>query len=384
MKFGDKYELLESLTTGVIETFVANDKVRGERVLVHILDCAPQKPGQSTSEWVLESFRRVAPEPCGPVLETGKYSGTQYAYLVTKPADETAQKSWIRRYEIQNQDTQETKTLQKSVEISPPPNTPLPPPPTKEPSQTPVSVTQLLRDFDSQIKPAAKPIPPAQPLPNLTIGRENSGLHSAPPWEPVHSPIPSAPREEPRTSLPADSFGSDYKDKGFPSSAFPSVTTQPAKDSSKAGEFTSFFQGPFRGDGASDLPSLSSQPIEPPRKKVGDFTAVFGPMGSKPEQIPPAIEESGNNPASPTSFTGMFKDIGRPPRTFNTSTPLPPPPSVLAPPMETPPEPANSKESSPPPAYVAPPPPLVPPAPAVLPAPPIPSVPSQKAPMPKP
>jgi len=108
MKFGDKYELLESLTTGAVETFAANDKVRGERVLVHILDCAPQKPNQSTMEWVLESFRRVAPEPAGPVLETGKYSGTQYAYLVTKPADEAALKGWVRRYEIQGQDTQET------------------------------------------------------------------------------------------------------------------------------------------------------------------------------------------------------------------------------------------------------------------------------------
>ena len=44
MKFGEKYELLESLTTGGVETFVANDKVRGERVLVHILEGEAQKP----------------------------------------------------------------------------------------------------------------------------------------------------------------------------------------------------------------------------------------------------------------------------------------------------------------------------------------------------
>src|SRR5215472_14415784 len=112
---------------------------------------------------------------------------------------------------------------------------------------------------------------------------------------------------------------------------FESSEARPKKGE-KVGEFTTFFEGPFRGDGTSDKPSLASQPIEPPRKKVGDFTAVFGPTGSKPEQSPPALEESGNNPASPTSFTGMFKDMGRPPRTFNTSTPLPPPPSVLAPP----------------------------------------------------
>ena len=72
MKFGDKYELLESLTTGGVETFVANDKIRGERVLVHILHCDPQKPNQPTVQWVLESFRRVAPEPAALVLETGR------------------------------------------------------------------------------------------------------------------------------------------------------------------------------------------------------------------------------------------------------------------------------------------------------------------------
>ena len=48
MKFGEKYELLESLTTGAVETFVANDKVRGERVLVHILHGDPQRPNQPT------------------------------------------------------------------------------------------------------------------------------------------------------------------------------------------------------------------------------------------------------------------------------------------------------------------------------------------------
>jgi hypothetical protein len=72
MKFGEKYELLESLSRGAIETLAANDKVRGKRVLVHIVECAPHSADQSTSEWVLESFRRMAPEPAGPILETEK------------------------------------------------------------------------------------------------------------------------------------------------------------------------------------------------------------------------------------------------------------------------------------------------------------------------
>ena len=58
-------------------------------VLVHIVECAPQKPDQTTAEWALEPSVKLAPEPPGPVLETGKYSGVKYAYVVTKPADET-------------------------------------------------------------------------------------------------------------------------------------------------------------------------------------------------------------------------------------------------------------------------------------------------------
>jgi len=386
MKFGDKYELLESLTTGAVETFAANDKVRGERVLVHILDCAPQKPNQSTMDWVLESFRRVAPDPVGPVLEAGKYSGTQYAYLVTKPADEAALKTWVRRYEIQVQDTRETTTarpkpVERPLEVMEPlAPAPLPKPPAPA---APVSVTQLLRDFDSQVKSPARakePTPPLQPPP-LNIGRENSGLHSAPPWEPVHAPVSAPPKEEePFIGRPAESPGSDYKDKGFPSTSFPAgSTTSTIKSGAKPGEFTSFFQGPFRGDSSSDMPPVSSQPIpiEPPRKAVGDFTAVFGSVASKPDDTSPAVEESGSRP-SPTSFTGLFKDMEAPPRTFNTSTPLPPP-SVLTPPLEPLPAPPKPKESYAPPPYVAPPPPPVaPPTPPVVPIPPVPSVATEK------
>ncbi len=107
MKFGDKYELLESLTTGGVETFVANDKIRGERVLVHILQCDPQKANQPTVQWVLEGFRKLAPEPAATVLETGRYSGTLYAYLVSKMPERAALDVWVRRYEAQSRVTQE-------------------------------------------------------------------------------------------------------------------------------------------------------------------------------------------------------------------------------------------------------------------------------------
>lgn len=377
MKFSDKYELLESLTTGAVETFVANDKVRGERVLVHIVECAgPRQAGQSTLEWVLESFRRVAPEPSGPVLETGKYLEAKYVYLVTRPADEAAQTSWVRRYEIQGLDTQETMTRPQAIEASAPPAAP---PAVKQAEHAPVSVTQLLRDLDSQLKPPARPKEPtplAGTLPNVRLGADQSGLHSAPPWEPGVRPEAAAPEkpEAPHIAHPPDSFSREAKDAGFPSASFraPSATSG-VKDSSKPGEFTSFFRGPFRGDATSEIPALSSEPIEPPRKTVGEFTAVFGSGGSAAEPTAPPLEESGSSRA-PSTFTGIFRDMEAPPPGGNRSAQ----PSTVPPPSRDPLPAPQAKESTPAAQYVAPPPPVVPPKPAVLPPLPTPSVSSER------
>src|ERR1700729_2669658 len=158
MKFGEKYELLESLTTGGVETFVANDKVRGERVLVHIIEGEAQKPNQPTVQWVLEAFRRVAPEPPGLVLETGRYSGTLYAYLVTKMPDEAALQGWVRLYRLQARETQE-------IPAPPPKPTPESEFPTAEmvepkaASPAPGSVTQLFRELDPDSKPGGPGAP---------------------------------------------------------------------------------------------------------------------------------------------------------------------------------------------------------------------------------
>lgn len=316
MKFGEKYELLESLTTGAVETFVANDKVRGERVLVHILHGDPQKPNQPTVQWVLDSFRRVAPEPVGLVLETGRYSGTLYAYLVTKLPEETALRGWVKQYKAQARDTQEipappaslppptpeSKAATAEVAMKNLPQVPFPPTPG---SASPVSVTQLLRDFDPPTKSApptspSMPPPPLQPapLPPISSAGGQSGLHSALPWAPESARISAAPKADPNAGSPAESFRPDFA-RNFPSP----VTTPPAKEGPKLGEFTSFFQGPFRGDVPSETPAISPRQ-EVPQKPVGDFTSVFGSVKPQKEDPPPAPGIAGNEPAG--SFTGWF------------------------------------------------------------------------------
>jgi hypothetical protein len=97
--FSDKYEILETITGGRVESFIARKIANGERVLACIFDCPEQKPHQPTVQWILESFHAIAPKPPGLVIDTGQYAGTSYGYLITKlPADDLL-REWVKSYE---------------------------------------------------------------------------------------------------------------------------------------------------------------------------------------------------------------------------------------------------------------------------------------------
>ena len=355
-------------------------------MLVHILHGDPQKPNQPTVQWVLDSFRRVAPEPVGLVLETGRYSGTLYAYLVTKLPEETALRGWVKQYKAQARDTQE-------IPAPPPPPTPESRAPTadfsaKDFPQPAASVTQLLRDFDAPAKSAvpsappreaeqpATPLPP-KPLPPISAAGGQSGLHSAPPWAPETPRIPAAPKTDPNAGGPAEPFRPEIAARNFP----PPVTAPPAKEGPKLGEFTSFFQGPFRGDVPTETPAVTPRQ-EAPQKRVGDFTSVFGSVKPQPEEPLPSPGIAGNEPAG--SFTGWFTPEISPRMSSTTAPPavgLPRANANPAPGLSASPQPASGLHAPGPPASGLPasgPPatpkePFVPPKPAPYgaPAPPI-------------
>lgn len=361
MKFEEKYELLESLTSGKVETFVANDKLRGERVVVHILHCDPQKPNQPTVQWVLDSFRRVAPEPAGLVLETGRYGGTLYAYLVTRMPDKAVLRGWVQQYNIQAKDTQEllippvkpavqtdTATAEIAAQIKPAEPARQIPPETKpaEPARVPVQFTQVFREFESHPTPSAPSAHPKEPelpphpqpgrsvpnlpLPNLGAEENPSGLRAAPAWNAGDTATPVPPKQEPRFSPPVAPARADV-----PVQNFPAAPPKPAAgDRSKTGEFTSFFRGPFHVEGPSETPAaslpVSSREMEPPRKSVGAFTEMFGPI-TPPERAQPSSKAGGVEPpgsgsgsASSSGFTGLFADSEILSRKPTPATPPPP------------------------------------------------------------
>ena len=181
------------------------------------------------------------------------------------------------------------------------------------------------------------------------------------------------PRPTPDINRPSGPFRPD-----FPANNLPPESSAPSFNSPKPGEFTSFFQGPFRGDRPSEVPVLSSSspslPQEPPRKNVGDFTAMFGSVKQQPEEPPPSKGMAGNEPAG-TGFTGWFTPEA-PSRTSSTTVP----PSTGLPRASGDsgpifPEPSKEPTVPPPPvSYVAPAPPIFP-----APLPPIPPVPKPPA-----
>ncbi len=312
MKFGEKYELLESLTTGGVETFVANDKVRGERVLVHILECEAQKPNQPTVQWVLDQFRQIAPEPAGLVLETGRYSGTLYAYLVTKMPDEAALANWVHLYRSQGRDTQDSPApVAKPTAESEFPTAEITPK-EPQPQSVPGSVTQLFREFDPQVKPPAsnlasgEPQEPSRPAPNM-----KSAVPATPDWDAI-APRTSPAKPEPNLSSSPDSFSSAFAPRNFSSE----INSPPPPEKPRPGEFTNFFQSPFRVEGPSNIPATSPLPVEPPRKSVGEFTAMFN--SPRPEE-PSAEAGVAGNESPGAGFTGWLNNPNIASRTSGTA-----------------------------------------------------------------
>ncbi len=368
MKFGEKYELLESLTTGGVETFVANDKVRGQRVLVHILECEAQKPNQPTVQWVLEAFRNVAPEPAGLVLETGRYSGTLYAYLVTKMPDEAALANWIQLYKAQGRATQEMPApLVKPTAASEAPTANLT---SREPPRVPGAVTPLFQEPDRNAKPDTPSVPSKETDQPQRPVADGSPVRSASDWDAVPPRISVPAKAEPNIGSSPNSFSSAFAPPNSPSE----TNSPPINDSPKPGEFTNFFQGPFRVEGPSDMPAVSPQPVEAPRKAIGEFTAMFN--SPRPEELSPAAGVAGNEPAG-TGFTGWFNSPGVASRTSGTAG-APPSGGLPRPVMDDsaafPPPPKEPFVPPQPVSFATPTPPIVPlPTPPIFSVPPLPT-----------
>jgi len=263
MKFAAKYEILEAYTRGAVETFAARKIATDEVVLVHIFECQEQQPNQPTVQWVLESFRAMAPDPCGRVVDAGRYDETSYGYLVTRLPEKPALQAWIQSYEVRRAAEDETSppgssAASPSAEGATPETRRVPASDAatrafgvKAPPERPEGITKEFEALRSELKP-----PAIDPTP--------SGLHV------------------------------DHADAR-----------------SISGEFRAMgFEAP------------SAKPAEP--EAPGDFTRQFSPPADDKPKVPPAISDKTPRPAIPEARRDSAGITGRTPA---PGTKVQPPPT---------------------------------------------------------
>jgi hypothetical protein len=99
MRFLGKYELLEQLTVGTVETFAAYPIGGGERILVHVFALPALFKSAPTNRDLLDYMQELSPPALGAVLDAGRYDDGSQAYLVTKfPRDLSALPKWVEAY----------------------------------------------------------------------------------------------------------------------------------------------------------------------------------------------------------------------------------------------------------------------------------------------
>ncbi len=107
MKLTEKYELVEPVTRGRINSFVARDLSTSEQALVHLFECSPTKGGQPAAVRVLQAFRCLASSPPGEVIEAGTSASSSLAYVITRMPSPAALRAWVQAYKLSTETTQE-------------------------------------------------------------------------------------------------------------------------------------------------------------------------------------------------------------------------------------------------------------------------------------
>jgi hypothetical protein len=282
MKFAAKYEILETFTRGSVETFAARKVATDEVVLVHIFECQEQQPNQPTVQWIMESFRAIAPAPCARVVETGRYDETSYGYLVTRLPEKPALQAWIQSYEARQQTGDEV--------VVPPVRAPaLPLHETATPEAGPAPAAEAATRVFGTTAPPERPEGITQEFEAL-----RSELES-----PVADQTPSALHVD---HTDAGGISAQFRAMGFETAAKPG-------DAETPGDFTRRFsmQVEEKAKSTSALSDKTPRPVVPTEERRG-------PVGM-PQRTPARDTRIQQPPASAGAETpsGMLRRIVLPP-----------------------------------------------------------------------
>jgi hypothetical protein len=108
MKLTEKYELVEPVTSGRINSFIARNLSTSEQALVHLFECTGiTRSKQPAALSVLQAFRCMAPSPPGLVIEAGTSETSSLAYVITLMPSPAALRAWVQAYKVSTETTQE-------------------------------------------------------------------------------------------------------------------------------------------------------------------------------------------------------------------------------------------------------------------------------------
>ena len=355
MRFLTKYELLQPVTSGVVESFVARNVASDERVLIHTFDGLEAFASQSPIEWAMKSYRCLAPPLLGELIEAGRYPQTAQAYLICRlPPDPAALQEWIWRYRVHCGETRDSSHLNAESSaaplfgsadtaplgeltkaflgsstadvdtegrvISPDTADPAARGRSDRPSWSLHPAGAFSKEFLSGFDEGAQPPPPAAktvepPKESSLPGAFTAQFLAATGNKPVAASDPNPPA--PQLTVAASSLKSDQQPEGAPQSPVSQLMSNPIDEPENSvplaktgtGEFSKFFRGPF---GSPSPPAASApEPVVPlpRREEKGEFTQLFG---SGKQQV--RFEDSAVNPLveppqprEAGSFTELFR-----------------------------------------------------------------------------
>ncbi len=98
MKFADKYEILEMVTSGRVSTFLARERATQEPVVVYTFECAGASAGELNTASIIARFAALAPSPPGIIVKAGFDEASSSAFITTKMPESAALQEWARAY----------------------------------------------------------------------------------------------------------------------------------------------------------------------------------------------------------------------------------------------------------------------------------------------
>jgi hypothetical protein len=357
MRFLGKYELLEQLTVGKVETFAAYPIGGGERLLIHVFALPALIKSAPTNRDLLRYMEEISPPALGTLLDAGRYDDGSQAYVVTKfPRVPAALGTWVEAYKASVKSKHDTTAevvpaelwqegrSNETQEISIP---------EKRDENSQGEFTRAFQSVSApRIPDKSPPTPVARPEPPVGPESMPTGEFFVP--QPVRSPAPVSLTDQfmaglgegsllggtPEQSTPAkpEPFGNTAPFRVDSSDTWkkPSVTQSPealSVGNSPPGEFTMFFKGPLAPPSGPSEHYPAEEPYSPApaRPSGGEFTQMFGaatPSASSPLPSEPLLEPV----AQGDRFTDVFGKATVPlPEPLPRPNPAPEPPVSLEP-----------------------------------------------------